>query len=1396
MSSRLQQPANLKQQQDPQLQQRQHHPGPRGFLFAPPRSASPATPASSPAPPPPAPPAPSPLAIPPLPRSSSLSPEQAFFSTSSSPSTQRTPPPTPPVSELQRAASSGKRIMNFLFRKGSSGSTKSSGTSSRKDKDLVDTAKVPSARHGSSPSLPSPTPPGSPTPDRAASNPDLGQALTFTNNNQPSSDGRSLRSVSSMSSLSSFAKAKKGGIFGFSKKKAKQLQEQPAALTIGTRPSSISAIALGAQAPLPLSQQQEALKMPRPPSPTPPPDSDGTTADSNTLPSPSPAPTPVQPPSPSPPQLLPAISSVSGSWGWNGSNESLGSSAPAAPTAPSAEPLPEKAAPSTTTRKNSVSAADSGSAGECASSTDAVRRKSTARSARSSRSNSSDSTTVIPDVLSPPVKPVVSIAGATIETDDPSHLFWVPAHLHPELHPSDFSRWIADSDENLAMSLASPSALPFGDTSAVFNVGKKQPLRRSKSFVERHIVITPENAEDFIEPDNVVRSRTVGGTPTTAARPANKGLPPLKRSRNIKPKRPTMGSTEEKGDESGRRTSAEQADNEIAEDDERQHRRKEPLKLDPETISAAVAGAGRRRSKKSIKKHRTGNRRSRALSGDKMDGDAGNGKSRPFSFVGIAPVELPKATSASGQDEDVSDDEDAAPALPSPVPAVQPGEKNVKEESGKAEGSVESGNTAPPASQATPAQVKPATAATVSPAGAGPGIIDPSSANTSAKASGKKKKDGGEKRWNWLSFLSKRSPTTTTVKHQRTSASSSSSPSPENGDDWNPYPPNSQQHARYAATNSSSSGSGSPSPLPGRLTLDDEKYVYRISHIKLAEHRRPLFQQVLISNLMLYILSVHADVTLNRMGGGPRKRGKRGKRPRKNSNAVGSSPTGPANGRVVVPGRVTHPLASPSAAIPVAAESAAASNSAGSGGNALMSPIQRPPSPQQQPHHPSQPLTLRNNNAHLAAIKSQIAPPRGPAPAPPQSPSPPPPALLSSPSATSSSSLGRKSPPGAPRPGSPIFLPSPHRPHHQHHHHRRDGGGSSSGSGSGSSSSNSSSSSSSSSDGEDATTANTGEDEDDVPLAARNSSAVKPFVAHPAALVARQGLPHLRPAPPATFPVSDGVGPTPTTEWKPDSKRTGIVGIKKGMTAVWDEWGVLTPVTVLQIVDCEVIRTRWHAGCGSYIVEVGSVDHPRLHRINKAQLFHYRRWTVAPKRKMTGFRVSPDACLPTGTRLLAAHFVPGQFVDCQATSTAKGFQGAMKRWGFSGQKATHGTSLAHRSLGSTGQIDPGRVWKGKKMAGNMGNDTITVQNLRVMKIDTENNLVYVKGAVPGTDERFVRIKDAVRKGWHGKTFPAGTTVPFPTFLGDPAELPRELLPAPPKEAERDPFSRQRREREV
>ncbi|KAJ3115573.1 54S ribosomal protein L3 [Phlyctochytrium bullatum] len=142
----------------------------------------------------------------------------------------------------------------------------------------------------------------------------------------------------------------------------------------------------------------------------------------------------------------------------------------------------------------------------------------------------------------------------------------------------------------------------------------------------------------------------------------------------------------------------------------------------------------------------------------------------------------------------------------------------------------------------------------------------------------------------------------------------------------------------------------------------------------------------------------------------------------------------------------------------------------------------------------------------------------------------------------------------------------------------------------------------------------------------------------------------------------------------------------------------------------------------------------------------------------------------------------------------KGFQGAMKRWGFKGLRASHGVSISHRSLGSTGnRKSPGRVWKGKKMAGRMGGKFRTVQNLKIVKIDTVYNLLYVKGAVPGPEDKFVLIKDAVRKGWYNECFPPNTSVPFPTFLGNVKELPRELLPPPPPQGAKDPLARARRE---
>ncbi|KAJ3310631.1 54S ribosomal protein L3 [Boothiomyces sp. JEL0838] len=283
-------------------------------------------------------------------------------------------------------------------------------------------------------------------------------------------------------------------------------------------------------------------------------------------------------------------------------------------------------------------------------------------------------------------------------------------------------------------------------------------------------------------------------------------------------------------------------------------------------------------------------------------------------------------------------------------------------------------------------------------------------------------------------------------------------------------------------------------------------------------------------------------------------------------------------------------------------------------------------------------------------------------------------------------------------------------------------------------------------------------------------------------------------------PVSDGSGPTPVPVYHQGARRTGLIALKKGMTTLWDEFGQMIPVTVLKVKECNVLGTRYHSGCGSYMLQVGAVNHPKLHRVKRPQLFHYRKFKVQAKRKLKEYKISPDASIPSGIRFLmkgfqlrATHFVPGQFVDVQAKTVGKGFQGVMKRWGFKGGRASHGNSLKHRAAGSIGQCqDPGKVWKGKKMAGRMGGVYRTVQSLKVVKIDTAHDLIYVKGAVPGVDNAYVSVSDAIRKSWHGKCFPAGAQVPFPTYFGS-SEVERELC-APIDEKAFDPFARTRREK--
>ncbi|KAJ2626585.1 hypothetical protein H4R22_004755 [Coemansia sp. RSA 1290] len=244
--------------------------------------------------------------------------------------------------------------------------------------------------------------------------------------------------------------------------------------------------------------------------------------------------------------------------------------------------------------------------------------------------------------------------------------------------------------------------------------------------------------------------------------------------------------------------------------------------------------------------------------------------------------------------------------------------------------------------------------------------------------------------------------------------------------------------------------------------------------------------------------------------------------------------------------------------------------------------------------------------------------------------------------------------------------------------------------------------------------------------------------------------------------------------YTPESRRTGIIARKKGMTGMWDEWGVRVPVTVLQLDSVKVVQ----------IIKTSNPDHPRLQigcgvrkekNTTKSLLGHFKAHGIEPKSKLFEFPITPDAVVPVGTEITAAHFVPGQLVDVTAISTGKGFQGVMKRWGFAGGRASHGNSLAHRTPGSTGNINPGRVYPGKKMPGRMGGKSVTVLRLPVMKVDTALNCIWVKGSVPGPDEQFIKVRDSIKLVKH-RLFPEGATVPFPTFVsGQSPDLPRETI---------------------
>ncbi|MPY76766.1 MAG: 50S ribosomal protein L3 [Alphaproteobacteria bacterium] len=219
--------------------------------------------------------------------------------------------------------------------------------------------------------------------------------------------------------------------------------------------------------------------------------------------------------------------------------------------------------------------------------------------------------------------------------------------------------------------------------------------------------------------------------------------------------------------------------------------------------------------------------------------------------------------------------------------------------------------------------------------------------------------------------------------------------------------------------------------------------------------------------------------------------------------------------------------------------------------------------------------------------------------------------------------------------------------------------------------------------------------------------------------------------------------------------RSGLIARKEGMTRVFTEDGRHVPVTVLTVSDCQVVAVRTEEKDGYTAVQLGA-GRAKAKNTTQPMRGHFAAANVEPKRYVAEFRVSADALIDVGAELSAEHFVAGQYVDVVGTSIGKGFAGVMKRHNFRGLRATHGVSVSHRSHGSTGhRQDPGRVFKGKKMAGHMGARRVTGQNLEIVSIDAENGRILIKGAVPGSRQGWVLVRDAVkRKAPDGLPFPA------------------------------------------
>jgi large subunit ribosomal protein L3 len=209
--------------------------------------------------------------------------------------------------------------------------------------------------------------------------------------------------------------------------------------------------------------------------------------------------------------------------------------------------------------------------------------------------------------------------------------------------------------------------------------------------------------------------------------------------------------------------------------------------------------------------------------------------------------------------------------------------------------------------------------------------------------------------------------------------------------------------------------------------------------------------------------------------------------------------------------------------------------------------------------------------------------------------------------------------------------------------------------------------------------------------------------------------------------------------------RSGVIAQKVGMTRVFTDAGEHVPVTVLRLAQCQVVGHRTPERNGYVALQLGAGTR-KTKNVSKAERGHFAVAKVEPKRKVVEFRVEAEDLIPVGAEITADHFVVGQFVDVTGTSIGKGFAGGMKRWNFGGLRASHGVSISHRSIGSTGgRQDPGKTFKNKKMPGHLGSERVTTLNLKVVQTDVERGLILVEGAVPGSKGGWITVRDAVKK---------------------------------------------------